>query len=279
MELKGRQRFGVNIGAETTERRHVEVPWEGHGSVVRSAAMRTPSILRYDLPVPLNAVPPYLPTYEFPGEFINEQQRSYSTCPAMEHLIDLGIDGWLRREDALKLYELAYFAPGPILEIGSYHGLSTSILARAVADSGAEGSARRIVSVELDAAAQAVARGHLERLGLAGNVTFAESDAAAYCVKAAAAGERFAFAFIDHDHAYASVLPVCRALPELTLPGAFCLFHDWLDARNFQPEEADYGVFGATRDGLDPAELEFYGVFGVAGLYRRVAAGADAEER
>ena len=45
--------------------------------------------------------------------------------------------------------------------------------------------------------------------------------------------------------------------------------HDWLDARNFQPEEADYGVFGATRDGLDPAEFEFYGVFGVTGLYRR----------
>lgn len=48
-----------------------------------------------------------------------------------------------------------------------------------------------------------------------------------------------------------------------------CLFHDWLDARNFQPEEADYGVFGATRDGLDPSVFEFYGVFGVAGLYRR----------
>ena len=90
---------------------------------------------------------------------------------------------------------------------------------------------------------------------------------------AAAAGERFAFAFIDHDHAYESVLPVCRELPDLTLPGAFCLFHDWLDARNFQPEEAGYGVFGATRDGLDPQEFVFYGVFGVAGLYRREASG------
>jgi cephalosporin hydroxylase len=234
--------------------------------------MRTPSVLRYDVPVPLNAVPPFRPTYAFGGEYLNEQHRSYSTCPAKEHLIDLGIDGWLRREDALKLYELAYFAPGPILEIGSYHGLSTSILARAVADSGSESRDRRIVSVELDQAAQAVARGHLERLGLAANVTFVHNDAAAYCAQAAAAEERFAFAFIDHDHAYASVLPVCRELPNLTFPGAFCLFHDWLDARNFQPEEAGYGVFGATRDGLDPQEFPFYGVFGVAGLYRRVAA-------
>lgn len=231
--------------------------------------MPNPGVVRHSLPVPLEEMPPYRPTYEIAGEFINEQHRSYSTCPATEHLIDLGIDGWLRREDALKLYELAYFAPGPILEIGSYHGLSTSILGRAVADSGPEGRDRRIVSVELDPAAQAVARGNLDLLGLAGNVTFVQSDAHAYCIAAAVEGERFAFAFIDHDHAYASVLPVCRELPNLTLPGAFCLFHDWLDARNFQPEAADYGVFGATRDGFDPQEFEFYGVFGVAGLYRR----------
>ncbi len=235
--------------------------------------MPTPGIVRHPLPVPLDEVPPYLPTYEFAGQFINEQHRFYSICPAKEHLIDLGIDGWLRREDALKLYELAYFARGPILEIGSYHGLSTSILARAVADSGSEGRDRRILSVELDPVAQAVARGHLERLGLAGNVSFVQSDAQVYCRKAAAAGERFAFAFIDHDHAYSSVLPVCRELPNLTLPGAFCLFHDWLDARNFVPEEAGYGVFGATSDGLDPQEFVFYGVFGVAGLYRLEASG------
>ncbi|MEO8195365.1 MAG: class I SAM-dependent methyltransferase [Thermoanaerobaculia bacterium] len=231
--------------------------------------MKFPRVIRHELPVPLDAVPPFRPTYEIPGEFVNDQHRFYSTCPANEHLVDLGIDGWLRREDALKLYELAYFAPGPILEMGSYHGLSTSILARAVADSGPDRSGRRIISVELDPAAQAVARGHLERLGLTGNVTFVQSDAHAYCLEAIAAGERFAFAFIDHDHAYASVLPVCRELPNLMLPEGFCLFHDWLDARNFQPDEADYGVFGATRDGLAPQQFSFYGVFGVTGLYRR----------
>src|ERR1700728_4334116 len=46
------------------------------------------------------------------------------------------IPGWLAPEDALKLYELAYFSPGPILEIGMYCGRSTTILATAVADSG-----------------------------------------------------------------------------------------------------------------------------------------------
>lgn len=226
-------------------------------------------VLRYDLPAGLAEVPPYRATHVFPGEFINAQQRSYTNCAVKEHLVDLGIDGWLRREDALKIYELAYFAGGPILELGSYHGLSTSILARAVADSGDD---RRIVSVELDAAAQNVARGHLERLGLAERVSFVQSDAHAYCLNALAAGETFDFVFVDHDHSYGAVLVVCRTLSQLVAPDGFCLFHDWLDARNFAAEDADYGVCGATRDGLDRRDFEFYGVFGVAGLYRRTRA-------
>ncbi|MEO7793746.1 MAG: class I SAM-dependent methyltransferase [Thermoanaerobaculia bacterium] len=234
--------------------------------------MKLRSTTRHDVPVPLVAIPPYLPTYEFPGDFINEQHRYYAICPEKEHLIDVGIDGWLRREDALKLYELAYFAPGAIVEMGSYHGLSTSILARAAQDSEAAGDApagRRIVSVELDPAAQSVARAHLERLGFAARVDFVESDAQAWCMRAAEAGEEFAMAFVDHDHAYESVLQVCRELPGITYPGAFCLFHDWLDARNFEPDNACYGVFGATQDGLAAESFDFYGVFGVAGLFRR----------
>src|SRR5438128_632925 len=98
--------------------------------------MRTLKTLRHELPVPLVEIPPFRPTYAYGDGFVNESHASYQTCPANEHLIDLGISGWLRREDALKLYELAYFADGPILELGSYHGLSTSILSRAAHDAG-----------------------------------------------------------------------------------------------------------------------------------------------
>ena len=55
--------------------------------------MPTPGVVRHPLPVPLEEVPPYRPTYSLWGEFVNEQHRSYSICPAKEHLIDLGIDG------------------------------------------------------------------------------------------------------------------------------------------------------------------------------------------
>jgi predicted O-methyltransferase YrrM len=39
------------------------------------------------------------------------------------------VPGWLRPEDALKLYELAYYATGPILEIGTYRGKSGTLMA------------------------------------------------------------------------------------------------------------------------------------------------------
>jgi len=51
--------------------------------------------------------PPYRRTFAG-SEFINEYHRFFAFCPVKEEiLIDLGIPGWLRREDALKLYEEA----------------------------------------------------------------------------------------------------------------------------------------------------------------------------
>lgn len=223
-------------------------------------------LIQYQMPTAFDSIPPYLPTYRFKGDFIGERHAFYSTCPMQEHLIDLGVDGWLRREDALKLYEMAYFARGPILELGSYHGLSTLILSRANHDSGLT---KEILSIELDPVAQEKARKNLEARDLAKNVRFIEGDAVLFCLEAAQSGKSYDFVFIDYDHSYASVLSVCRTLGKITAPGGFCLFHDWLDSRNYDPENKDYGVFQAVRDGLNQKVLQFYGVFGVAGLYRR----------
>ncbi len=75
-------------------------------------------------------IPGYRPTFDFPGEFINRSHQFFSSCPVKDGiLIQLKdrrwfgrpIEGWLTREDALKLYEIAYFATGDILELGSYH--------------------------------------------------------------------------------------------------------------------------------------------------------------
>lgn len=37
-------------------------------------------------------------------------------------IINIGIDGWLLLADAMKLYELTYFCPGDVIELGTYRG-------------------------------------------------------------------------------------------------------------------------------------------------------------
>ena len=218
------------------------------------------------MPTFIDGIPPYQPTYHFKGDYIDESHAFYATCLMEEHLINVGIDGWLRQEDALKLYEMAYFAQGPILELGSYHGLSTSILSLANRNSGLT---KEIFSVELGSESHEKTRANLEERSLARNVHFIQGEAVLFCQDAARLGKSYNLIFIDHDHAYGSVLGVCRELGKITAPGGFCLFHDWLDSRNYDPENKDYGVYQATRDGLNPTQLQFYGVFGVVGLYRK----------
>jgi predicted O-methyltransferase YrrM len=179
--------------------------------------------------------------------------------------VDLGVPGWLRREDALKLYELAYFSSGPILELGTYHGLSTWILAQARIDSG---HGAEIVTVDVDASVLTSARSHLERRGVSEHVRVVHGDAVTFCRRAIREGHTFSLVFVDHDHGYESVLGVCREMARLMTRDGYCLVHDWLDGRNFG-EGAAYGVVRGTRDGLDPRRMELSGVYGVAALYRR----------
>lgn len=180
-------------------------------------------------------------------------------------MIGKSIPGWLRREDALKLYELAYFAGGDILELGSYQGLSTCILAQASRESPHR---KRVYSVDLDPAAVALARRHLRLRLLARAVRLTCGDALTLVRQQAAAGKKFAFIFVDHSHAYEPVYEVCRELGKIVLPGGFCLFHDFNDARNRDAANEDYGVYQAVRDGLSSNEFEFYGIYGCAALFR-----------
>jgi SAM-dependent methyltransferase len=209
-------------------------------------------------------LPPYRPTHDYPGEFINETHAAYATCPQKGLQIDLGIHGWLCRQDALKLYEMAFFATGDVLELGTLHGLSTSILSRALIDAGRGG---RLVTVELDPYSLALARQNLASRGLDQVVDFVQANAVDYCRQAARTGRRFSFAFVDHSHAYQAVLPVCEELPKLIAPGGFCYFHDYNDQRNLDAGNADYGVSQAVDEGLDARRFAFHGIFGCAILY------------
>ena len=109
----------------------------------RSMRMHMDTILR---PEDLGTrIPPYQPNFDFSGKFIDIYHQGLAEAPTKgKGLVQIRsrrwfrrlIPGWLRREDALKLYELSYFTTGDILELGPHHGLSTSILAQAARCSG-----------------------------------------------------------------------------------------------------------------------------------------------
>jgi hypothetical protein len=160
--------------------------------------------------------PPYRPSHAFPGEYIDEFHSvigSSAQGPALinlDQMLGFALDGWLRRADALKLYELAYFANGDVLELGSYHGLSTCILAKALRSSG---RGRRILSVDLSLANSKKTTESLEAAGLQELAMTLCCDAATALKELGQKRQRFALVFIDHSHSYRPVYEVCRQLP------------------------------------------------------------------
>jgi SAM-dependent methyltransferase len=215
--------------------------------------------------------PPYKPTFTFAGEYIDDFHKSIGGSAKESSLINLNkvlgasIKGSLRCADALKLYEIAYFVQGDILELGSGYGLSTCILSKANHNSGLT---KRIDSVDLSPEKCAKTMASLEATGLNRGVEVTCSEAAAAVRRRAENGRQFHFVFIDHSHAYQPVYDVCQLLPQVVNTGGFCLFHDFNDRRNEDPNEPDYGVYRAVLDALKPKQFEFYGIYGCTALYR-----------
>ncbi len=193
-------------------------------------------------------IPPYRPTFKFDGSFINPSHEFYSRCDVKEDiLIDIGIPGWLRKEDALKLYELAFFSDSDILELGTCHGLSTAIISQAKKDSGTD---NKIYTVDTNSECVKAAEDNLRNRSLEKNVYFTCNDATSVCNEFIRRGKKFGFIFIDHSHEYKAVLEICRLLDKLLIKNGFCLFHDYNDSRNNDPDDKDYGVSQAVNDGL-----------------------------
>jgi hypothetical protein len=177
------------------------------------------------------------------------------------------IKGWLRTADALKIYELAYFCEGAILELGTFEGLSSSVIASAIRNSGRQ---NEFTSVDVNFAHSISASANLMEAGLIDHVELVVSEGAAYLDHAIATGRQYGFVFIDHSHAYKDVVEVCTRLGKIAMDGAFAVFHDFNDPRNRPCNFAKAGVFQAVQDALDVKQFEFYGTYGCCGLYRRV---------
>jgi hypothetical protein len=209
--------------------------------------------------------PPYQKTYDFTGEFIDADHRGLHEN-SFNGLLRGKIKGSLREADALKIYELAYFTSGPVLEVGTYHGLSASIIATALRNAG---SPHRLTTVDLHKGLSDLAARNLTAAGLSELVTFDTSDGTRYLDGLIERGAQFGFAFIDHSHEYSHTKEAAERLSDLIIAGGYALFHDFNDPRNNEPTYKDYDVYQAVIDGLHSTAFAFAGVYGCTALYTR----------
>ena len=210
---------------------------------------------------------PYIPTYIFDGEYINKNHEYYNTCEKNGVCIDTGIEGFLQAEDALKIYELAYFSKGDILQLGTYKGLSTSIIIQAIRD----GGGGRCETVDLSEQFTEDAKINLKKRYIEiKEVEFFINDGTLFIDSIIMRNKKYGFVFIDHWHGYNAVYTCAISLHKIMQTGGFVLFHDYLDKSNFE-EHSIYGVYQAVHDALLIDDKFIYcGVFGCSALFRYV---------
>lgn len=210
----------------------------------------------------------YRKTFPFDGELIDANHRAIAAAPGgrlgVEVCVDLGIDGYLQRADALKIYEIARLGQGDVLEIGTHYGLSASIIASALATRGSG----RLETVDFIDFTTADAKANLRGRPGEDRVTFTVIDGARRMRELAAEGLRFGYIFIDHWHGYQATYDAARELAGLLQPGGFVQFHDFVDSQNADPTHF-YGVTQAVLDTVcKDGRFLFCGVYGCTGLFR-----------
>lgn len=210
---------------------------------------------------------PFRKTFPYPGDRLDARHAALASRLHPSGMINIGIEGWLLPADALKLYEMACCCGGDLLELGAYRGLSASVMNEAC---NAAGRASTIVSIDLDPDAVALSRRQVHGMPGGERAWFFQDDAASAVRNLAGIKRQFAFAFVDHSHAYDHVLSACQPLHRVIAVGGFALFHDFNDPRNSLEESHDYGVYQGVMDGLRADRWAFWGIYGCSGLFRRI---------
>ncbi len=189
---------------------------------------------------------PYVKTFEFESPYIGGYHSKIANATTRSDVkfgVDLGLDGFLAHAEALKVYELAYFGDGDFLELGTYRGLSTSIIARALHDR----QRGALYTCDISPRFSLVARIALRFLPGRDRVRFHVGDAAGFLDRMIGERRRFGFVFVDHWHGYDATHAVGMRLSSLLLPGGFAMFHDYNDTSARDPAHPDK-VFQAVRD-------------------------------
>jgi predicted O-methyltransferase YrrM len=248
---------------------------------------------------------PYLKTFNFPGAYINDRHAAFVAAPGgrmgLQTCIDLGVDGYLLHTDALKLYELAYCAQGNILELGTYKGLSASIIAKGISDSGRRNCS--LTTCEINRSFVRIAKRNLSRMDecrisrvgvgplarglITGfrNIIGRETIAAASCKRVdvyfrvgdatelmdvlIANGLKYGFIFVDHWHGYDATYQAAIRIAPLLEDGGFVMFHDFNDGVSKLPDHV-HKVYQAVGDTIvkDP-QFRFCMIVGGAAIFQK----------
>lgn len=174
------------------------------------------------------------------------------------------IRGWLRVEDAEKLYELAHATPGPVLEIGTAHGKSAILMALALRDAGRDTT---LFTLDVDVRALRAAAAEAQARGVADLIVFVRGTVRAFA--RAYPHVRPALTFVDADHSAAGVERDLAALRELVPAGGLLVFHDFNDPLNEDPNCDQVKVRPTVNASWVANDCEFEGEFGACGLFRR----------
>ena len=201
----------------------------------------------------------YGPTFDFGAPDLGERHLG-----AEEGV--RGVPGWMLPEDGLKLYELAYFAPGPILEIGAYHGKSAILMCNAARDGG---TGATVLSVDVDRHALEAARAQAARHGVTDGIVFFCGSVGALLQDGIRAAAR-ARVHRRRPLAHQEVLRDLEALERRVPDGALLLFHDYY-------RTPEMSVPDAVAESWVPADCEFGGAFGACGLFVRRRGGPAIE--
>jgi predicted O-methyltransferase YrrM len=178
-------------------------------------------------------------------------------------LVD-SIPGWLRPEDAEKLYELAGSTPGPILEIGTHRGKSAVLMALATKDSGRDAP---IYTLDVDRSYLREAEIRARTHSVSDVIVFVRGTLAAFA--RAYPHLRPKLTFIDGDHSKFGVESDLAVLEALVPAGGILLFHDFDDPLNDDPACPATKVRPTVEASWVTRQCEFNGIFGCCGMFTR----------
>lgn len=179
------------------------------------------------------------------------------------------IPGWLTREDAQKLYELAFFVDGPILEIGTYAGRSAVAMALALAD--AEND-HGVISLDTDEGAVGLGARSARSYDVADRISFVCAPALRFLRACRCLRPRLIF--VDGDHSARGVAADLAAIEPVVSAGTLLLFHDYFpddeipDSRGFPISPGPIEVRDTVEASWVRRRAEYAGAFGLSALYR-----------